>query len=125
MTTANSNNDSSQTVACDLSVLTADEVKEVTSISRIIFSETQKVVETQKGFTFFFSKPTIELVNQIQRFVTLDSLCCPFMEHTVTVEPHWKNTLLKLQGDEKVRFFLKEELKRELTEEQFQNIVKV
>lgn len=117
--------ENSQELACILDALTKSEFEEAMAISKEIFSTTNRIQELEDGYALYFQDTTNELIAKLSRFATLDSLCCPFIKHTIEIETHRKETLLLLTGEKKVKAYINGEFEREMPKHIFENINRI
>ena len=108
-------------LACDIEALTKKEMEHVMEVSKEIFGLAVQIQELADGYELSFSNGSVKLIRQLAEFMALESLCCPFIKHTLIIEPNRGGAFLQLTGEENVKEFILSELKRELPN----NIIKI
>ncbi len=76
--------------------------------SRDLFSRIEEFGELARGYEFRFANGP-DVIVKLAEFVTLERLCCPFLNFAIEVEqggPVW----LRLTGSEGVKTFIREEI---------------
>ena len=94
-----------QSLACDLTAIPADVREEHVVIAPQLFETAQEVQELPNGFAIRFLNEPGKFM-EIAKFIENDSLCCPFFDFSVEVEPHGGPLWLRLTGGEGVKELL-------------------
>ena len=96
-------------IACDMSVLAPTERQTHLATSRELFSKLQAIRELADGYEFQLADDPNVLI-KLAEFVTLEKLCCPFLNFTIEVEAEGGSVTLRLTGREGVKAFVREEI---------------
>jgi hypothetical protein len=96
-------------IACDMNALTSVQRQRYDAIARLLQQERQGVEETSDGYAFRFL-PDAETIRNVNDFVILERLCCPFLAFTIQIESDGGPLWLNLTGREGVKEFLRAEL---------------
>jgi hypothetical protein len=94
-----------QSLACDLTAIPANVREEHVVTAPQLFETAQEVQELPNGFAIRFLNEPGKFM-EIAKFIENDSLCCPFFNFSVEVEPHRGSLWLRLTGDEGVKELL-------------------
>lgn len=94
-----------QSLACDLTAIPADVREEHVVTAPQLFETAQEVQELPNGFAIRFLNEPGKFM-EIAKFIENDSLCCPFFDFSVEVEPHRGPLWLRLTGGEGVKELL-------------------
>ena len=95
-------------IACDMSVLSPSQREMHISVSRDLFSSLKQIRELSHGYGF-----RLEGSNAIVKaaeFISLERLCCPFLNFSLEVEAENGSVWLNLSGREGVKAFVREEI---------------
>ena len=95
-------------IACDMTVLSPVQRERHLATSRELFSTLKQVRELSNGYEFRVDGPNVIL--QAAEFVSLEKLCCPFLNFEIEVEAENGSVWLKLTGREGVKAFVREEI---------------
>jgi len=95
-------------IACDMTVLSPAQRERHLATSRELFSTLKQSRELSNGYEFRIDGPNVIL--QAAEFVSLEKLCCPFLNFEITVEAENGSVWLKLTGREGVKAFVREEI---------------
>jgi hypothetical protein len=102
-------NDEAQTpIACDMSVLSPAQRERHLEISRDLFSTLPQIKELSNGYEFRLDGSNV--VVKAAEFISLEKLCCPFLNFTLEVSAENGPVWLKLTGREGVKAFVREEI---------------
>jgi hypothetical protein len=95
-------------IACDMSVLSPAQRETHLAISRDLFSSLKQIKELSNGYQFRLDGANV--VVKAAEFISLEKLCCPFLNFTLEVEAEKGSVWLKLTGREGVKAFVREEI---------------
>ena len=95
-------------IACDMSVLSPAQRGAHLALSRDLFSSLKQIKELSNGYGFHLEGSNV--VAKAAEFISLEKLCCPFLNFTLEVEAENGPVWLKLTGREGVRAFVREEM---------------
>ena len=95
-------------IACDMSVLSPAQREMHLATSRELFSNLKEIRELSNGYEVRLDAPNVIL--EAAEFVTLEKLCCPFLNFSIVVEAESGPVWLRLTGREGVKEFLREEI---------------
>jgi hypothetical protein len=96
-------------LACDLSVLSAEERARHAEISERLRGAFQHVEPLPDGYAFSLP-PQSEYLLLAAEFITRERLCCPFFRFELVAEPGGEPFSLRLTGGEEVKAFLETEM---------------
>jgi hypothetical protein len=94
---------------CDLTAMNADQRKQYQGVMEQLNKTVQGVEELQNGYVFRYNADS-STVLLIAEFISLERLCCPFLDFTLIVEHEGGPVWLRLTGSEGVKQFLRAEL---------------
>lgn len=95
-------------IACNLTQ--SDLVARRNELAKEIFSECGDINELADGYEFRFSGDDIWF-KKLTEFVSFERKCCPFFIFNLTFEQNQSAIVLRLQGAEGTKEFIKEELR--------------
>ena len=95
-------------IACDMSVLSPVQRERHLAASRQLFSTLKQTRELSNGYEFRIDGPTAIL--QAAEFISLEKVCCPFLNFEIEVEAENGPVWLRLTGREGVKAFVREEI---------------
>lgn len=95
-------------IACNLTQ--SDLVARRNELAKEIFSECRDINELSDGYEFRFAGDDVWF-NKLTEFVAFERKCCPFFIFNLTFELNQSAIVLRLQGAEGTKEFIKEELK--------------
>lgn len=95
-------------IACDMSVLSAEQREAHLTTSRTLFSSFQEMRELSNGYEFRLERS--DAIAKAAEFISLEKLCCPFLAFTIEVEPEGGPIWLRLTGRDGVKAFIREEI---------------
>ena len=75
--------------------------------SRELFLQIREMRELADGYEFRFED---DVLNRLAEFVSLEKLCCPFLNFGIEVEAENGPVWLRLTGREGVKAFIREEI---------------
>lgn len=75
--------------------------------SKELFSRIQEFRELENGYEFRF---TDEVIVELAQFISLEKLCCPFLNFAIEVEEESGPVWLRLKGRDGVKAFIREEI---------------
>lgn len=96
-------------IACDMSVLSLAQRETHLATSRELFSKLQAIKELADGYEFRLGDEPDAFL-KVAEFVTLEKLCCPFLNFAIDVEAEGGPVTLRLTGREGVKAFVREEI---------------
>ena len=96
-------------LACDMTAIAADERPKHLATSRELFSRIEEVRELPNGYEFRLADGPA-LLSQLAQFVSLEKLCCPFLNFVIEIEAEDGPTWLRLSGRDGVKAFIREEI---------------
>jgi len=94
-------------IACNLTE--PELAKRRNEIAKEIFSDCKQINELDDGYEFRFEGSDIWL-DKLAEFVAFERRCCPFFSFHLIFEPNQSAILLRIQGAEGTKDFIKEEL---------------
>jgi len=77
--------------------------------SKDLFSRIEEFRELPDGYEFRFA-PAPDLIVRLAEFVSLEKLCCPFLNFAIEVEAENGPARLRLTGRDGVKAFIREEI---------------
>jgi hypothetical protein len=95
-------------IACDLTALNAEQRARHKIVMQQLHASSQEVQELFDGYAFRFSNETSTILTAAE-FVTLERLCCPFLNFVLEVECEGGPVWLRVTGREGVKHFVKTE----------------
>ncbi len=95
-------------IACNLNE--PEFAKRRNEIATEIFGDCQQITELEDGYEFRFAGTDIWL-DKLAEFVAFERQCCPFFTFHLIFETNQSAILLRMQGEEGVKDFIREELK--------------
>jgi hypothetical protein len=95
-------------IACDMTVLSPAQRKSHLARSCELFSSVKEIRELSNGYEFRVDDANV--IVQAAEFISLEKLCCPFLNFTLEVEADNGPVWLKLTGREGVKAFVREEI---------------
>ncbi len=84
-------------LACDLSVLSAEQRKRQATTVQQLHAAIQEVCALPTGYAFRFS-PAAEMLYLLCDFLALERLCCPFIDFVLEVEAQLWSLLATYDG---------------------------
>ena len=96
-------------VACDRSVLTAEQRERHGDLRRQLREDVREVVELENGYAFGHSSDGAVLL-AVAEFVALERLCCPFFEFGITVGRDGGPVWLRMTGEGEAKRVLEAEV---------------
>ncbi len=94
-------------IACDLKALNDEQRRLHQFIGRKLRGAIREIAELSEGYALRF-EPSVLLV--VAEFVSLERLCCPFLDFVLEVEREGGPLWLRLTGRQGVKEFLQTEL---------------
>ena len=95
-------------IACDMSVLSRAQRESHLATSRELFSTLKEIRELSDGYEFRVDGPSV--IVKAAEFISLEKLCCPFLNFSLEVEAENGPVWVKLTGREGVKAFIREEI---------------
>lgn len=94
---------------CDLAAMNAEQRARYRQVTQQMRAATPVIEELSNGYTLHFSVDS-SLCLIVAEFMTLERLCCPFLDLTLELVREGGPMQLKLTGREGVKPFLRAEL---------------
>ena len=91
-----------------MSVLSRAQRDEHLATSRALFASLNEIIELSNGYGFRLEGPNV--VVKTAEFISLEKLCCPFLNFTLEVKAENGPVWLNLTGREGVKAFIREEI---------------
>jgi hypothetical protein len=101
--------ESQSPIACDMSTLSLEQREMHIVTSRQLFSNVQAIQELSTGYEFRLKDESSSIVKAAE-FISLEKLCCPFLNFVIEVKPEGGPVWLRLTGREGVKDFIREEV---------------
>ena len=96
-------------LACDMTAIPAESRQTHLTASRDLFAQIRETLELPDGYQFRFAgEPNV--VKRLAEFVSLEKLCCPFLNFAIEIEAENGPVWLRLTGREGVKEFIREEI---------------
>ena len=96
-------------LACDMTAITPEQRPQHLATSRELFSQIQEVRELSNGYEFRLAEGP-NLISKLAEFVSLEKLCCPFLNFVIEIEAENGPVSLRLTGRDGVKAFIREEI---------------
>ncbi|HLM24361.1 MAG TPA: hypothetical protein VK274_04850, partial [Pyrinomonadaceae bacterium] len=96
-------------LACDMMAIAPDERPKHLATSRELFSQIQEVRELSNGYDFRLAEGP-DLIRKLAEFISLEKLCCPFLNFVIEIEAEAGPVWLRLTGRDGVKAFIREEI---------------
>lgn len=103
------NTEKQSPLACNMTAIAPDQRPKHLATSRELFSRIEKVRELPNGYEFRLADGPA-LISQVAEFVSLEKLCCPFLNFVIEVEAEGGPVSLRLTGRDGVKAFIREEI---------------
>ena len=97
-------------LACDMTAIPAEQRPLHLAQSRELFSEIEETRELSDGYEFRFADGP-NVLKRLVDFVSLEKLCCPFLNFAIEIEAESGPVWLRLTGREGVKEFIQEEVR--------------
>ena len=97
-------------LACDMTAIPAEQRPLHLAQSRELFTQIEETRELPDGYEFRFADEP-NLLQRLASFVSLEKLCCPFLNFAIEIEAERGPIWLRLTGREGVKEFIKEEVR--------------
>ncbi|HZS45032.1 MAG TPA: hypothetical protein VFC63_08025, partial [Blastocatellia bacterium] len=95
-------------IACNIKALTSDQRNHLREIGGHLRTEVKDVHDLPFGFAYRFEPANLV---EVAEFVSMERLCCPFIDFEVEVESEGGPLWLRATGRDGVKVYLKEELR--------------
>lgn len=109
-------------LVCDLTVLTPEQRERLGMLSADLFGTVAAVSVLDRGYDITFPDASLDTLAKLAEFVVYDSLCCAFLEHTITVDSGPGPAHLRLTGPEGAREVIASDLAGLLPREEAANL---
>lgn len=96
-------------VACDLTVLSAEQRERKRLLQQRLRADVQEIQELPDGYAFRHSSES-SVCLAVAEFITLERLCCPFFDFGFEVERNGGPLRLQMTGGEDAKQALRAEL---------------
>ena len=96
-------------LACNLGGMSAEERQRYASLNAQMRGSVQQLDEVDGGYRIGFA-PENEHIQRLAEFVTLERLCCPFLNMAIELDAARGQLWLRLTGPEGTKEFLTHEL---------------
>src|SRR5215208_6922902 len=96
-------------LACDMTAILAEQRPVHLAKSRELFLHIEETRELLNGYEFRFADE-LNVLERLADFVSLEKLCCPFLNFVIEVEQESGPVWLRLTGREGVKEFIREEI---------------
>jgi hypothetical protein len=96
-------------IACDMSVLSPDQRATHIAMSRELFSRLEEIRELADGYEFRLADD-LSAITMAAEFISLERLCCPFLNFGLEIKAEGGPVWLRLSGREGVKAFIREEI---------------
>jgi arsenate reductase (thioredoxin) len=96
-------------IVCDMRAIPAEERPKHISTSKELFSRIAESRELENGYEFRLTDDR-DLLVKLAEFISLEKLCCPFLNFQVEVNAAGGPVFLRLTGPEGVKEFIREEI---------------
>ena len=96
-------------LACDMTAIAPDQRPQHLATSRELFSRIEEVRELSNGYEFRLADDPA-LISKLAEFVSLEKLCCPFLNFVIEIEAEGGPVWLRLTGRDGVKAFIREEI---------------
>ena len=102
-------NNNPSPIACDMSSLSPEQREAHFTTSHSLFSKLLEIEEISNGYDFRFAAEPTNIL-ELAQFVSIEKLCCPFLNFTIDVQAEGGPLCLRLTGREGVKAFIREEI---------------
>jgi len=96
-------------LACDMTAIAPEQRPQYLATSRELFSQIQEFHELSNGYEFRLGERPA-LLSMLAEFVSLEKLCCPFLNFVIEVKAEGGPVWLRLTGRDGVKDFIREEI---------------
>src|SRR5215216_407594 len=96
-------------LACDMTAIAPDQRPKHLATSRELFSQIRESRELSNGYEFRLAEGP-DLISKLAEFVSLEKLCCPFLNFVIEIEAEGGPVWLRLTGRDGVKAFIREEI---------------
>ena len=96
-------------IACDMTAIPPDRRPVHLATSKDLFSRIEEFRELADGYEFRFAGGP-DLIVKLAEFVSLEKLCCPFLNFSIEIQSEGGPVWLRLTGREGVKAFIREEI---------------
>ena len=99
-------------LACNMAAFNTEQGKRHQTLTQQLFESVEDIQELPGGYAFRLPMRS-SLYMAVAEFITLERLCCPFLNFVLEVEPEEGPLWLKLTGPDGVKQFLQAEFDQE------------
>jgi hypothetical protein len=92
-----------------MTAIPADQRQAHLTTSKDLFSRIEEFCELADGYKFRLASGP-DLILKLAEFISLEKLCCPFLNFVIEVEAEGGPVWLRLTGREGVKAFIREEI---------------
>ena len=96
-------------LACDMTAIAPGERPKHLATSRELFARIEEFRELPDGYEFRLAEGP-GLISQLAEFVSLEKLCCPFLNFMIEIGAENGPVWLRLTGRDGVKAFIREEI---------------
>ena len=96
-------------IACDMSAIEPAQRAAHIATGGQVFRAAEEITELADGYAFRLP-PRSDVLTKVAEFISLESLCCPFLRFSLEVEPEGGSVWLRLTGRGGVKTFIREEV---------------
>lgn len=96
-------------IACDMTAIPPEQRQSHLTTSKNLFAKIQQIRELENGYEFRLADER-GLMLELAEFISLEKLCCPFLNFMIEVEQEGGPVWLRLTGREGVKAFIREEI---------------
>ncbi len=86
-------------VACDLMAMNTEQRERYRALRRLLGEDLQEVRELEDGYAFGYS-PEAGVLVALAEYVSLERLCCPFLDFAIEVGREGGEVWLRMTGPE-------------------------
>lgn len=86
-------------VACDLLAMNTEQRERYRALRRLLGEDLQEVRELEEGYAFGYS-PEAGVLVALAEYVSLERLCCPFLDFAIEVGREGGEVWLRMTGPE-------------------------
>lgn len=91
-------NPSRPQLVCDLDALTGGQRTRLESLSVDLFARAEALEILPDGYDLAYPRPTPDTFTDLAELIAYDHVCCPFLQHTITIDSGDDVAHLRLRG---------------------------